>query len=296
MLAHSWARSPGEPQEPRGHHEPRRVCLMMHGILGSKSNWNTPAKRLLHQVGHMGWQVLQIDHRAHGQSPSGEPPHTLEACASDVVETLGAAGVRIGTDELVVCGHSFGGKVALALLRELLERGAPPRMTWLFDSVPGRPAELPEERKRREQSVCFVLGAVEAAAQKGKFADRGHLIETLHAEHGLAKPLAQWVAQTVRNTPCGSVALGYDLPAVRALYESYRSTCMWELLEGGHADVGVVVAGRNRHAWGEENIKRLEACQARGKRVQTVVLEKAGHNVHVDDLPGLLEKVAPTFA
>lgn len=47
---------------------------------------------------------------------------------------LGAAGV--GDAELVVCGHSFGGKVALAALEALRRQGRTVR-TWVFDSVPG---------------------------------------------------------------------------------------------------------------------------------------------------------------
>lgn len=298
VLAHSWAAAghgAGAGLRPaakgRGQEDPRRVCVMLHGILGSKANWNTPARRLLQQIGPKGWAVLQLDHRAHGQSPRGEAPHSLEACAADVLETLAAAGVRIGEDELVVCGHSFGGKVALSVLRLLVERAAPPRKTWLFDSVPGRPARREPEEHRREQSVDFVLSAVEAAAARGAYADRGALVEALQAEHGLAKPLAQWVAQSVKDAP-GGVELGYCVRTVRELYEAYRDTCMWEVLEAGYADVGVVIAGRNKHAWGEENLQRLEGC----RRVQVVELEAAGHNVHVDDLQGLLTALEPTFA
>ena len=47
---------------------------------------------------------------------------------------LAAAGV--GDAELVICGHSFGGKVALAVLEELRRQGRPAK-TWVFDSVPG---------------------------------------------------------------------------------------------------------------------------------------------------------------
>jgi len=290
VLAHKWAQAAADAQVPPTSR--KRVVILLHGILGQKSNWNTPAKRLLNQIGPLGWQVLQIDHRAHGQSPAGEPPHTLQACAKDLMDTLLAAGVQIDDDELVVCGHSFGGKVALTFLQERLRSGAPPpRMTWLFDSIPGRPVEYSAEQQKREQSVSFVLRAVETVAKSGVHKDRSSLVHIPMEEQGLSKPLAQWVAQSVRTTPDG-VQFSYDLTAVRALYTSYLATDLWNVLEEGMADIGVIVAGRNMHAWGSQNLKRLENC---GPRVTKVTLESAGHNVHVDDLNGLLEALETTF-
>ncbi|CAE7032954.1 ABHD11 [Symbiodinium natans] len=282
VLSHSWTGG----QRPSG---APKVCVMMHGILGSKSNWNTPARRLLQQIGEQGWRILQLDHRGHGRSPAGSAPHNLEACKDDVLETLEAAGVSQA--ELVLCGHSFGGKVALALLRALSAEGRPPKRTWIFDSVPGRPAESSEEEERRLQSVNFVLGAVASAAAR-RFDSRGDLVAVLQAEYGLTQPVAEWIAQSVRQVPDG-VALSYDMQAVRELYEAYRSTDMWDLLQKGNAEIGVVVAGRNRQSWGPENLERLKQCH---EGVQVVTLENAGHNVHVDDLPGLLSAITPSFA
>merc|ERR1719330_1084415 len=261
----------------------------MHGILGSKANWNTPSRKLLQEIGPKGWQILQLDHRAHGQSPAGEPPHDLAACASDVLETLAATGVDIARDELVVCGHSFGGKVALTVLQRLLEERAHVRATWLFDSVPGTPAQRSAEEDIREQSSGFVLGVVESVARQGTFADRAAPLRELEAR-GLSKPAALWIGQSIRNVP-GGVELSYCVSTVRAMYDAYLSTCMWHVLESGRANVGVVVAGRNTKAWGAENLERLQASRA-----SVVTLEAAGHNVHVDDLPGLLAAILPSFS
>lgn len=91
-----------------------------------------------------------MDHRGHGASPSGPPPHTIENCARDVHATL----CEVGAEPEVVCGHSFGGdmissattaephthtgKVALGFAALQLSEGrAAPRRTWLFDSLPG---------------------------------------------------------------------------------------------------------------------------------------------------------------
>ncbi|CAK9110039.1 Hypothetical protein SCF082_LOCUS51115 [Durusdinium trenchii] len=218
----------------------------------------------------------------------GSPPHNLDACALDVLDTLKEAGVRRDA-ELIVCGHSFGGKVALAVLEALQAQGTPPRKTWIFDSVPGCPAALPAEEERREQSVGFVFKVVQSTSGQ-QFAERADLVRHLQS-HGLSQPLAEWIAQSVRSTPEG-FELSYDIDVVGQLYAAYQGKDMWHLFKGP-ADIGVVVAGKNRHAWGEENLKQLESLQEEG-HIQVVTL-KAGHNVHVDDLPGLLKAIQPSF-
>eukprot|EP00913_Durusdinium_trenchii_P020652 g19393.t2 len=133
-VAHADSRCcPTLGQVASGQRKPRRFA-----------NWNTPSRHLLKSIGPQGWRILQLDHRAHGRSPAGSPPHNLDACALDVLDTLKEAGVRRDA-ELIVCGHSFGGKVALAVLEALQAQGTPPRKTWIFDSVPGCPAALPAE-------------------------------------------------------------------------------------------------------------------------------------------------------
>mmetsp|Transcript_26625 Transcript_26625/g.50006 ORF Transcript_26625/g.50006 Transcript_26625/m.50006 type:complete len:301 (+) Transcript_26625:35-937(+) len=283
VLSHAWTGG-HRPDE-----ESQRVCVMMHGILGSKSNWNTPSRQLLQRIRSDGWRVLQLDHRGHGRSPPGSAPHTLAACAGDVLETLEAAGVS--NAELVLCGHSFGGKVALAVLRDLIAKGMPPRYTWIFDSVPGQPTVGSAEEERRLQSVNFVLQAVSAVSDR-RFESRSDLVDVLRNEFDLVQPLAEWIAQSVRQSPDG-VELSYDMTTIRELYDAYRNTDMWDLLHDGDANIGVVVAGRNRQSWGPENLERLGQAH---KDVQVVTLESAGHNVHVDDLPGLLSAVVPSFS
>ncbi|CAK9105326.1 unnamed protein product [Durusdinium trenchii] len=158
----------------------------------------------------------------------GSPPHNLDACALDVLDTLKEAGVRRDA-ELIVCGHSFGGKVALAVLEALQAQGTPPRKTWIFDSVPGCPAALPAEEERREQSVGFVFKVVQSTSGQ-QFAERADLVRHLQS-HGLSQPLAEWIAQSVRSTPEG-FELSYDIDVVGQLYAAYQGKDMWHLFKG----------------------------------------------------------------
>src|SRR5262245_6922805 len=113
------------------HHEvqaegarPARNALLLHGILGSQMNLRSFARRLVEA--YPQWRIVLPDLRAHGDSPTLAPPHTVEACAADLRELAQS----LGLEPELICGHSFGGKVALAYAA-----AAPPglRQVWVLD-------------------------------------------------------------------------------------------------------------------------------------------------------------------
>ncbi len=79
--------------------------LILHGLFGSGDNWKTLAKRF-HQ--EKGLQVHLIDQRNHGRSPHS-PIWTYEAMTADLKEYCEAHGLA----EIVLLGHSMGGKTAM---------------------------------------------------------------------------------------------------------------------------------------------------------------------------------------
>jgi pimeloyl-ACP methyl ester carboxylesterase len=120
----------------------------LHGILGSLKNWKTPARRILSASPH--YQALLVDHRGHGASEAGAPPHTLHACAADVKELLRSLNLRCD----MLCGHSYGGKVALAYVKAGLEdrQGACVHACDVFVCVPNAsvaPAPTQTDRERK---------------------------------------------------------------------------------------------------------------------------------------------------
>ncbi|XP_063090380.1 sn-1-specific diacylglycerol lipase ABHD11 isoform X2 [Cavia porcellus] len=119
----------------RGHAEPRPLPLsyklldgeaaspalvLLHGLFGSKTNFNFIAKSLAQQTGR---RVLTVDARNHGDSPHS-PDVSYEAMSQDLQDLL----PQLGLAPCVLIGHSMGGKTAmlLALQRpELVERLIP---------------------------------------------------------------------------------------------------------------------------------------------------------------------------
>ncbi len=60
------------------------------------------------------WSALLVDLRLHGDSPALDPPHTVEAAAADVRAVIEAESSN-GAPVRALLGHSFGGKVTLAV-------------------------------------------------------------------------------------------------------------------------------------------------------------------------------------
>lgn len=97
--------------------EARPALVFLHGLFGSKTNFNSIAKALAQQTGR---RVLTVDARNHGDSPHS-PDMSYEAMSQDVQDLL----TQLGLVPCVLVGHSMGGRTAmlLALQRpELVER------------------------------------------------------------------------------------------------------------------------------------------------------------------------------
>ncbi|NXN21984.1 ABHDB protein, partial [Nycticryphes semicollaris] len=95
----------------------RLPLVLLHGLFGSRGNFQTVAKALVR--GGSG-KVLMLDARNHGGSPHS-PLMTYEAMSLDVQHLLTCLGIT----KCILLGHSMGGKTAmtLALQRpDLVER------------------------------------------------------------------------------------------------------------------------------------------------------------------------------
>ncbi|KAJ1654789.1 hypothetical protein IWQ61_005338 [Dispira simplex] len=104
-LAYSMS-TPAEPSSASY----RRPVVILHGLLGSKQNWNSLSKALAQ---HIQTEVYSLDLRNHGDSPQVEPM-TYAAMSQDVVAFCNAHRLQ----QPLVVGHSMGGKVAMTLALE----------------------------------------------------------------------------------------------------------------------------------------------------------------------------------
>ena len=194
--------------------------MLLHGILGSSTNWRSFARRV-------SGEVVLADLRGHGRSPTPAGPHTVEACACDL-EPLG--------DFDRVVGHSFGGKVAL-LFGHL--HGV--EDVWVLDSPPG-PLRAPSTE------VGEVIRALRAVPQPLPDRDlRRHL-------PGFSRAITRWMTTNLRRTSEGLV-WRFDLDCVEELLADYFQLDAWGLVT---PDTTLVRAGRSER-WDDEDLSRFQA-------------------------------------
>lgn len=248
-----------------------KTVWFLHGILGSGRNWRSFARRVTNTW--PAFRAVLPDLRCHGDAPPARPPHDLSACAADLAHLA-----EQDAPPDVVVGHSFGGKVALAWLRD---RAVGDPVTWVLDSPPGveRPAETGPTDPAR---ILALLRSIPTPAP-----DRDVIRQALRAG-GLPETIVRWLLTSTRSDPDGWRFV-YDLDGVGQMLESYLETDLWPFVETTTREVHLVRAGRSER-WTPSDLSRPV-----GPRVERHLLAEAGHWLHVDDPEGTFALMAPTF-
>lgn len=256
----------------RLHHEhishsegaPVRWLLFAHGIYGAGSNWRGIARKIVDA--RREWGVVLVDLRGHGRSETGAPPHTIDACATDIaalVSSLHTDGVAVRA----LAGHSFGGKVMLAA-RERVDVA----QTWLLDSNPSaRPAAIDDE----SDSVIRVLRLLERLP--ARWASRDAFAGAV-MDGGFDRGLAQWLAMSLVPVEGNQLAMRLEPAVLRELLASYFATDGWPWATRGERGALEVMIATRSPVWPSEDRDRL-ATTGPHVRVHEVA---AGHWLHIE--------------
>jgi len=250
----------------------RRTIVLLHGIYGRGRNWAAIARGLAAR--RPEWAAALVDLRLHGASPAFEPPHTVAACAADVRDRIARADDWPAPVEAVV-GHSFGGKVALALLADGAAPSPSPRpslaQVWIVDSSPaaGEPAG----------TAWRMLGLARALPQR--VATRAEAIDGLTAG-GITPDVAAWMASNLRRDGDGLVwALDWD--AMEALLRDFFARDLWPIVEAPPPGVALhFIKATESSRLSEEACARLESAGRATGRVHLHRVE-GGHWIHADN-------------
>jgi pimeloyl-ACP methyl ester carboxylesterase len=270
----------------------KKLCVMVHGMLGQGKNLRTFAKRIVDK--YPSFDVLLLDLRGHGSSPPGPAgTNDLTRCAQDVLGLF----QTIGRQPEVLVGHSFGGKVALALLQEMVDQALDlhhplglPR-TWIWDSAPGTndPSTLPTTN-----ATWSVLNALNAI--KIPIRDKKHVLDTLE-KHDVGRQIGMWMTTNLvpykgANLP-GEYEWAFDLPCCEELMEAYNSTDLYGVFDmlpytatnkASWGNVINFVRAGNNPVWTDMLVEEIEAIEefALDGEVGMHHLEDVGHWVHVE--------------
>lgn len=85
----------------------RPPLVILHGLLGSKNNWNSMSKAIHRTTGR---KVISVDARNHGDSRHSLQ-HTYVHMAHDVMKLL----KKLELSKVSLMGHSMGGRTAMVL-------------------------------------------------------------------------------------------------------------------------------------------------------------------------------------
>jgi esterase len=264
-----------ETENPTG----RWPVVFVHGILGSRTNWKGFARRLVERLPQV--QAILLDLPAHGDSHPAHGPHTVEAAAAAVRQTLSALGVEAA----VLVGHSWGGKVVLALALSGEMPGV--RAAVIVDAPPGE-RRFGEQREQLE----LVLDAV--AAVPMPVARREDMVAVLRAR-GLSERLALWMTTNLKPDGQGGLVWKFDLAAIPPMLQSFGALDLWDAVTA-HGRTGAppalhLVRGGESDRFSAEDTSRLVRATALGHLVEHVI-PGAGHWVHTDEPALLLDVVA----
>jgi esterase len=246
--------------------EPERWLYMLHGIYGAGRNWGTIARRVVRE--REDWGAVLVDLREHGASQGFPPPHTIAASAQDVVRLAQSIGLPLGA----LLGHSFGGKVALAVAAE----GQPQlRQLWVIDSTPE--AREPAGSAWRMLQVLRSLPA--------HFDSREDLMAALESE-GFARPIAQWMATNLEAAN-GDFAWRFDLDSLEALLVDFFATDLMNVVEAPQRDLDVrIVRATRASVLDGRALERIEAAAAAGRLHLEHV--EGGHWLNADNPDALV--------
>jgi pimeloyl-ACP methyl ester carboxylesterase len=247
-------------------HHNKQLVFVCHGILGSGQNWRTFCRQL--QEHRPDLELVLVDLRCHGHSPSVSPPHTVDACARDLLQLSG----ELGLPDAVI-GHSFGGKVALSLMRYIS-----PAEVWVLDSPPGPLSDKPEDR-HEVSKVITALRAVPLPLSKRKD------LKDLLMAAGFSSAIGTWMTTNLKRSPEGGLIWRFDLDGVESLIKDYFKEDLWSMIEDDYDTDVHLVRAQLSDRWSPEILARLN----RQRESKVHVLPRSGHWVHVDNPTGLSE-------
>jgi pimeloyl-ACP methyl ester carboxylesterase len=199
----------------------------------------------------------------------------VSGVAEDVAAWFDAEGIRPDA----ILGHSFGGKVALAMAAHWRDR---PLQIWVIDSTP--------DSREPSGSAWELLQAVRRLP--ATFPSRDAFVSALTAE-GWAIGIAQWMATNLERQG-DTFAWRLDFGAMERLLVDFFGTDLWAVVEQPAARHAVhFIKATESSVMSEEAVRRAETADDGRVHVHRLA---GGHWIHTErpaDIVALLARTLP---
>ncbi|XP_013147006.1 PREDICTED: alpha/beta hydrolase domain-containing protein 11-like [Papilio polytes] len=255
----------------------RPPLIILHGLLGSKNNWNSMSKAIHRTTGR---KVISIDARNHGDSRHSSQ-HTYIHMAHDVMKLL----KKLDLSKVSVLGHSMGGRTAMVLsllcadlVSSLIVVDISPvktspqiySMVSLFDAMSG---------------VTIRSGIAMSKARKLADEQLKSIIPDINLRNFLITNLVQ--------TNTGSYSWRVNLPALKENFQSHIS-CFPSNLKGlQYCGPSLFIGGSLSDYIGKYDLPDI---QEYFPLAELTLVEGAGHWVHSQKPEKFLEVVCKFLA
>lgn len=247
---------------------PAKWLYLLHGIYGTGRNWGSLARRLVDD--RTEWGVVLVDLRLHGGSMDFEPPHTVQACAEDVLRLEEA----LGRPATAILGHSFGGKVAL-LRGGRLDPPAP--QIWVADSTlrTGDPSG----------TAWRVIEVIRGLPNR--FESREQLVEGMVAA-GYDRGVGQWLGMNLEREG-EQFTWKLDWDAIEQMLRDYFHTDVWPVIEKPPTGTELhLIRALRSDSIDEGSAEKIRSAGRQTGRVHLHEVQ-AGHWLNVDNPEAVLD-------
>ena len=238
----------------------KQPILLMHGLFGSLDNLNMLAKDLV-----ANYQTIQVDLRNHGQSPWSNIMN-YQAMAEDIVELCH----DLQLQNLILIGHSMGGKVALQLSQLIPKQIA---KICVIDIAPVKYTQTINTPVIKALAQCIVQQLV----------DRKQIAEVMR-QHGLSEPTILFLLKSFKHERW--------LFNADVIINQYDNICDWQIISACDIPTLFIRGGNSNYI----TDKDYPAIFSQFPNAQIETVAGAGHNVHAEKTEQVLQLLYPWLA
>ena len=238
----------------------KQPILLMHGLFGSLDNLNMLAKDLV-----VNYQTIQVDLRNHGQSPWSNIMN-YQAMAEDIVELCH----DLQLQNLILIGHSMGGKVALQLSQLIPQQIA---KICVIDIAPVKYTQTINTPVIKALAQCIVQQLV----------DRKQIAEVMR-QHGLSEPTILFLLKSFKHERW--------LFNADVIINQYDNICDWQIISACDIPTLFIRGGNSNYI----TDKDYPAIFSQFPNAQIETVADAGHNVHAEKTEQVLQLLYPWLA